>query len=110
MVRAAAMAASSTTRTNSRENCCSISMFKRLDNITGAAETGRYNTILIAIPPVLLYLLLLTVAGGAAGIWLAEIPALARRVVPFSGGLVVGVALFRMLPAVAAESGWPWVV
>lgn len=63
---------------------------------------------MMSIPPVLLYLLLLTVAGGAAGIWLAEMPRLARRVVPFSGGLVVGVALFWMLPEIAAESGWPW--
>src|SRR5260221_4017001 len=107
MVRAAAIAASSTTRTNSRENCCSISIFKRLDNITPAADAGRYNTTLMSIPPVLLYLLLLTVAGGAAGIWLAEMPGLARKVVPFSGGLVVGVALFWMLPGIAGESGWP---
>jgi zinc transporter ZupT len=56
----------------------------------------------------LLYLLLLTVAGGAAGIWLAEIPSLARRVVPFSGGLVLGVALFWMLPEIATDSGWTW--
>ncbi|MDP8982558.1 MAG: ZIP family metal transporter [Acidobacteriota bacterium] len=62
----------------------------------------------MAIPPVLFYLLLLTLAGGAAGIWLAEIPRLARRVVPFSGGVVVGVALFWMLPEIAADSGWLW--
>ena len=40
------------------------------------------------------------------GIWLTDIRRRARFVVPFSSGVLLGVALFDLLPDLAAESGW----
>lgn len=51
-------------------------------------------------------LVVLTFAGAFIGIRLAEVRALSRRVLPFSGGLLVGVALFWILPEVAEQLGW----
>ncbi len=48
----------------------------------------------------------LAMVGVCAGIRLAEIPEASRRIVPFSGGLLMGIALFWVLPEVAAEYGW----
>jgi zinc transporter ZupT len=56
--------------------------------------------------PILSYLLLLTLLGAFAGIRLAEIPSISRRVLPFSGGLLVGIALFWILPEISARGGW----
>ena len=55
---------------------------------------------------ILIGLFLLTLAGAFAGIRLAEIPAISRRVLPFSGGLLVGVAIFWILPEIAERDGW----
>jgi zinc transporter ZupT len=46
------------------------------------------------------------VLGALAGLWIEEIPRSARVVIPFSGGLLAGVALFGLLPELAAEVGW----
>lgn len=51
-------------------------------------------------------LVVLTLAGAFVGIRLAEVRAMSRRVLPFSGGLLVGVALFWILPEVAEGIGW----
>ena len=56
--------------------------------------------------PILIYLFLLTLLGAFAGVRLAEIPSISRRVLPFSGGLLVGIALFWILPEIAARDGW----
>jgi zinc transporter ZupT len=56
--------------------------------------------------PVLCYVLALALAGAAAGIGLAGVPAISRRVLPFSGGVFIGVAIFWILPEIAAHSGW----
>jgi zinc transporter ZupT len=45
-------------------------------------------------------------AGAYGGLWMSALPAGARRVIPFSGGLLVGVALFGLLPELAGEIGW----
>jgi zinc transporter ZupT len=50
---------------------------------------------------------LLTLAGAAAGIKLAGMPALSQRVLPFSGGMLVGIAVFWILPEIAQHVGWP---
>jgi zinc transporter ZupT len=55
----------------------------------------------------LTYLVLLTLAGAAAGIKLAETPAWSHRILPFSGGMLVGIALFWILPEIAQHDGWP---
>jgi hypothetical protein len=44
--------------------------------------------------PILIGLALVTLLGALAGIWLAETPKLSQSVLPFSGGLLVGIALF----------------
>lgn len=45
-------------------------------------------------------------AGSFGGLWMSALPAGARRVIPFSGGLLVGVALCGLLPELAGEIGW----
>ena len=50
--------------------------------------------------------MLLTLAGAAAGIKLAETPSISQRVLPFSGGLLVGIALFWILPEIAQYPDW----
>ena len=61
---------------------------------------------LIGLYPTLIFLLLLTLAGAAGGIRLAEIPSISHRVLPFSGGMLVGIAAFWILPEIAERCGW----
>jgi zinc and cadmium transporter len=56
--------------------------------------------------PLLLCLLAFTIAGAAAGIRLAEVPSISQRILPFSGGLLVGIALFWILPEISERNGW----
>lgn len=51
-------------------------------------------------------LVLLTLAGAAVGIKLAETPSISQRVLPFSGGMLVGIALFWILPEIAQHQSW----
>jgi len=46
------------------------------------------------------------VAGAALGIWLTGLDRRARAVVPFSAGVLLGVALFGLIPELAAGAGW----
>jgi len=61
---------------------------------------------LTGLYPTLVYLLALTLAGAFAGMRLAEVPSISRRVLPFSGGLLAGIALFWILPEIASRDGW----
>ena len=45
-------------------------------------------------------------AGAALGLWLTGVHRRARLVVPFSAGVLLGVALFGLLPELAVEIGW----
>ncbi|MGD0438355.1 MAG: hypothetical protein ABSB86_17995, partial [Bryobacteraceae bacterium] len=60
----------------------------------------------MGIYTLLIGLVILALVGAAAGIRLAEVPGFSRRLLPFSGGLLVGVALFWILPEIAAQEGW----
>jgi len=42
-------------------------------------------------------------AGAALGLWLTGLRRRARAVVPFSAGVLMGVALFGLLPELAVE-------
>ena len=64
------------------------------------------NPALPDVYPILLALLLVTLLGALAGIKLAAIPSTSRQVVPFSGGMLVGIALFWILPEIAAQYSW----
>ena len=44
--------------------------------------------------------------GVVLGLWLAEIPDLSRRIVPFSGGVLTGIACFWIIPEIAGQVGW----
>jgi zinc transporter ZupT len=46
-------------------------------------------------------------AGAALGLWLTGLRRRARAVVPFSAGVLMGVALFGLLPELAVELSWP---
>ncbi len=56
--------------------------------------------------PILIYLFFLTLVGAFAGIRLAEVPSISRRALPFSGGMLVGIAVFWILPEIAERDGW----
>jgi zinc transporter ZupT len=45
--------------------------------------------------------------GAALSLWLTGLHRWARLVVPFSAGVLLGVALFGLMPELAVEIGWP---
>jgi zinc transporter ZupT len=45
-------------------------------------------------------------AGAGVGVWLTELRRRARLVVPFSAGVLLGVAGFGLAPELASEMGW----
>lgn len=44
--------------------------------------------------------------GAVLGLWLTGLRRRARMVVPFSAGVLLGVALFGLMPELAVEAGW----
>jgi zinc transporter ZupT len=46
------------------------------------------------------------VAGAALGLWLTSLRRRARVVIPLSAGLLLGVALFGLVPELTGELGW----
>ena len=44
--------------------------------------------------------------GAVLGIWMTGLRERARAVVPFSAGILLGVALFGLVPELASEIGW----
>src|SRR5690348_18499215 len=46
------------------------------------------------------------IAGAVLGLWLTGLRKRARVVVPFSAGVLLGVALFGLVPELANELGW----
>ena len=46
-------------------------------------------------------------AGAALGIWLTGLRTRLGAAVPFSAGVLIGVALFGLLPELAEDSSWP---
>jgi zinc transporter ZupT len=50
---------------------------------------------------------LVGLSGAALGLWLTSLRERARVVVPFSAGVLLGVAFFGLLPELAEEGGWP---
>jgi zinc transporter ZupT len=56
----------------------------------------------------------IAVASAVCGVWLSSVPSIARRMVPFGGGILVGVALLWVLPEMAAFWNWTealaWIV
>ena len=49
---------------------------------------------------------LIAVLSAAAGVWLTSFHGLSRRLVPFGGGVLLGVALFWVLPEMAEFFTW----
>lgn len=49
---------------------------------------------------------LVGLAGAVVGLWLTGARRRARLVVPFSAGVLVGVAIFFLLPELIKETGW----
>jgi zinc transporter ZupT len=47
------------------------------------------------------------VCGAAVGIWLSEARERVRVVAPLTAGMLLGVALFGLLPELVEETGWP---
>lgn len=48
----------------------------------------------------------IAVLSAAAGVSLTSLHSFSRRLVPFSGGILMGVALFWLLPEMAESLGW----
>jgi len=57
----------------------------------------------IAVP---LLATVVAIAGAALGLWLTGLRRRIRVVLPFSAGVLVGVAIFGLLPELAEQSGW----
>jgi zinc transporter ZupT len=49
---------------------------------------------------------IVALAGAALGLWLTGLRQRVRVVVPFSAGVLLGVAVFGLLPELAQEAGW----
>ncbi|HEX3877119.1 MAG TPA: ZIP family metal transporter [Bryobacteraceae bacterium] len=47
------------------------------------------------------------ISGAVVGIWLTEARTRTRIVVPLTAGMLLGVALFGLLPELADTAGWP---
>ena len=48
----------------------------------------------------------IAIASAAVGVWLTGFASLSRRLVPFGGGVLIGVAFFWVLPEMAAFLRW----
>jgi zinc and cadmium transporter len=66
---------------------------------------ARYtrNDVLFFYPSLIT---LIAVLSAAAGVWLTSFHGLSRRLVPFGGGVLLGVALFWVLPEMADFFTW----
>lgn len=53
---------------------------------------------------------LVALAGIVAGVRLTAVPVISRRMVPFSGGVLLGIAVFWVMPEMAEFFGWPVVI
>jgi zinc transporter ZupT len=52
----------------------------------------------------------IAVLSAAAGVWLNSLHGFSRRLVPFAGGVLMGVAVFWVLPEMAEFFRWPGAV
>jgi zinc transporter ZupT len=55
---------------------------------------------------ILLSLVAASIGIGGAGLGVSSLMGAPRKIVPFSGGLLIGVALFGVLPDLAGHYGW----
>jgi zinc transporter ZupT len=56
---------------------------------------------------VLIFLTLYSAVSAAVGVSIIAIPEIARRIVPFSGAVLILISLFWVLPELASIFGWP---
>jgi zinc transporter ZupT len=66
--------------------------------LTYLAQTGIGPAVVAAV---------IAIASATLGLWLGAVRGRARVVVPFSAGVLLGVALFGLFPEMALELGWP---
>jgi zinc transporter ZupT len=59
-----------------------------------------------SVMPLLLAVLGMAVLGVLLGIQLTAVPELSRRLLPFSGGILLGMAAFWIVPEIAVRTGW----
>lgn len=69
-------------------------------------RAGSVNSLPAAFVYTFAALFGLTLGGACIGIRLADAPRLPRRVLPFSGGVLVGIAIFWVFPEIAERYGW----
>ncbi len=55
---------------------------------------------------VLLITSVVSIAGAGAGVWLATIPEITRRIVPLGGAILLLISFFWVLPELAESFGW----
>ena len=60
--------------------------------------------MLFAYPALLITAI--AILSAAVGVWLTTLSGLSRRLVPFGGGVLLGVALFWVLPEMAEFFSW----
>lgn len=54
-----------------------------------------------------LFITVIAIVSAAGGVWLTSVPALSRRLIAFSGGVLMGIAMFWVLPEMAEFFRWP---
>jgi zinc transporter ZupT len=63
-----------------------------------------YSKGVVFIP--LVTVIIIAILAGSAGVWLGSTPGVARRLIPFGGGVLLGVAVVWVLPEIAEHVGW----
>lgn len=59
-----------------------------------------------SVPFLLAVLTASAVMSAVGGVWLTGTPVVSRRLVPFSGGVLIGMSVFWLLPELAVHFGW----
>ena len=62
--------------------------------------------VLLSASNVLIFLTVYSIASALAGVSIVSVPDVARRVVPFSGAVLIFISLFWVLPELGSVLGW----
>jgi zinc transporter ZupT len=79
-------------------------LYQPVGNRSGAAVCYSEETRVFSFGTLFIFTSL-AVASAFIGVWLTGLPEISRRVIPFSGAILVAVSLFWVLPELVSEFG-----